>query len=42
MNVERILQHHVNQLNEAKTMDELQTAGGLAVKYADQLFKNYL
>jgi hypothetical protein len=41
-NFERALQHHVSEMNDAKTMDELQSAGALAVKYSDQLFKNYL
>ncbi|KAJ9148755.1 hypothetical protein NKR19_g5906 [Coniochaeta hoffmannii] len=41
-NFERALQHHVTEMNDAKTMDELQSAGALAVKYSDQLFRNYL
>jgi DNA repair exonuclease SbcCD ATPase subunit len=41
-NFERALQHHVSEMHEAKTMDELQTAGALAVQYSDQLFKTFL
>jgi hypothetical protein len=41
-NFERILNHHVEAMNKTNDFVELKKAGELAVKYSDELFKNFL
>lgn len=41
-NFERALNHHVEAMNKTNDFVELKKAGELAVKYSDELFKNFL
>jgi hypothetical protein len=41
-NFERALEHHVQEMNDAKTITEVQNSGKLAVKYSAELLKNFL
>ncbi|KAB5522164.1 hypothetical protein GE09DRAFT_502758 [Coniochaeta sp. 2T2.1] len=41
-NFERTLEHHITQMNIAMTIDEVQASGSLAVKYSDELLKNFM
>ncbi|KAB5522959.1 hypothetical protein GE09DRAFT_497717 [Coniochaeta sp. 2T2.1] len=41
-NFERTLEHHITHMNIAMTIDEVQASGSLAVKYSDELLKNFL
>ena len=41
-NFERALDHHMQEMNTGHTMDEVQNSGKLAVKYSEELLKNFL
>jgi hypothetical protein len=41
-NFERALEHHMQAMNKAGTLEELNNAGDLAVKYSEELLKNFL
>ncbi|OIW22594.1 hypothetical protein CONLIGDRAFT_650436 [Coniochaeta ligniaria NRRL 30616] len=41
-NFERALEHHVDEMNAAETITDVKKSGKLAVKYSNELLKNYL